>query len=82
MSCAVTAHKQLSANRTVDGLPDGRGKDRPERRGRQQERPGRPVLNHQYQDPPGDRADSQGRQGVRDPAEAPVRALMVVGQRP
>jgi hypothetical protein len=66
----------------VDCLADGGSKNCPERRGRQQEGARRPVFDHQYQHPPGDGAGGEGCQGVRYPTKAPVRTLMVVGQRP
>jgi len=66
----------------VDGLADGRREDCAEGRSSNDEGSGWPVLDQRHDDPPGKTAYRGRAEGIRNTADSPVTALVVVGQRP
>lgn len=65
----------------TQGLADGVGEHGPQRHSRKDEGAGGLIVDGKRQGAAEDATYRNGRQGIRDPAEAPTRAPVVLGQR-
>lgn len=65
----------------AQGLADSIGEHRPQRHSRKHEGTGGLIVDDKRQGAAEDTTYRNGRQGIRDPAEAPTRAPVVLGQR-